>query len=175
MVLTSDMKKETNKERIYDMMEKYYGNDTVNEEELNYIEEISKSTQATNDVIQIIKSYIDEFDENTSEEKKESYLQNLFIVESNPQELLKLFINNINSYATRVLKYIAIYLETYSDLVFLSLDKSKIVFRSNLGTADVLYVRTSRINFKLFPLIVKDEVEYFNNYKSFKYGVIECI
>lgn len=105
----------------------------------------------------------------------DSYLQNLFIVESNPQELLKLFINNINSYATKVLKYIAIYLETYSDLVFLSLDKSKIVFRSNLGTADVLDVRTSRFNFKLFPLIVKDEVEYFNNYKSFKYGVIECI
>lgn len=50
MVLTSDMKKETNKERIYDMMEKYYGNDTANEEELNYIEEISKSTKATNDV-----------------------------------------------------------------------------------------------------------------------------
>lgn len=94
MVLTSDMKKETNKERIYDMMEKYYGNDTVNEEELNYIEEISKSTQATNDVIQIIKSYIDEFDENTSEEKKESYLQNLF-------KLAKIRMDNNDEYAEK--------------------------------------------------------------------------
>ena len=94
MVLTSDMKKETNKERIYDMMEKYYGNDTANEEELNYIEEISKSTQATNDVIQIIKSYIDEFDENTSEEKKESYLQNLF-------KLAKIRMDNNDEYAEK--------------------------------------------------------------------------
>lgn len=94
MVLTSDMKKETNKERIYDMMEKYYGNDTANEEEDNYIEEISKSTQATNDVIQIIKSYIDEFDENTSEEKKESYLQNLF-------KLAKIRMDNNDEYAEK--------------------------------------------------------------------------
>lgn len=78
MVLTSDMKKETNKERIYDMMEKYYGNDTVNEEELNYIEEISKSTQATNDVIDNMKSYIDKFGENTSEETKRFLLKGLF-------------------------------------------------------------------------------------------------
>ena len=78
MVLTSDMKKETNKERIYDMMEKYYGNDTANEEELNYIEEISKSTQATNDVIDNMKSYIDKFGENTSEETKRFLLKGLF-------------------------------------------------------------------------------------------------
>ena len=65
MVLTSDMKKETNKERIYDMMEKYYGNDTANEEELNYIEEISKSTQATNDVINNMKEYIENMDDET--------------------------------------------------------------------------------------------------------------
>ena len=38
MVLTSDMKKETNKKRIYDMMKKYYGKDTPNEEEDNYIQ-----------------------------------------------------------------------------------------------------------------------------------------
>ena len=94
MVLTSDMKKETNKKRIYDMMEKYYGNDTSNEEEDNYIEEISKSTQATNDVIQIIKSYIDEFDENTSEETKESYLQNLF-------KLAKIRMDNNDEYAEK--------------------------------------------------------------------------
>lgn len=78
MVLTSDMKKETNKERIYDMMEKYYGNDTVNEEELNYIEEISKSTQATNDVIDNMKEYIEKNGKNASEEKKEEYLIDLF-------------------------------------------------------------------------------------------------
>ena len=78
MVLTSDMKKETNKERIYDMMEKYYGNDTANEEELNYIEEISKSTQATNDVIDNMKEYIEKNGKNASEEKKEKYLIDLF-------------------------------------------------------------------------------------------------
>ena len=78
MVLTSDMKKETNKERIYDMMEKYYGNDTANEEEDNYIEEISKSTQATNDVIDNMKEYIEKNGKNASEEKKEEYLIDLF-------------------------------------------------------------------------------------------------
>ena len=78
MVLTSDMKKETNKERIYDMMEKYYGNDTGNEEEDNYIEEISKSTQATNDVIDNMKEYIEKNGKNASEEKKEEYLIDLF-------------------------------------------------------------------------------------------------
>lgn len=78
MVLTSDMKKETNKERIYDMMEKYYGNDTANKEELNYIEEISKSTQATNDVIDNMKEYIEKNGKNASEEKKEEYLIDLF-------------------------------------------------------------------------------------------------
>lgn len=78
MVLTSDMKKETNKERIYDMMEMYYGNDTANEEELNYIEEISKSTQATNDVIDNMKEYIEKNGKNASEEKKEEYLIDLF-------------------------------------------------------------------------------------------------
>lgn len=78
MVLTSDMKKETNKERIYDMMEMYYGNDTANEEELNYIEEISKSTQATNYVIDNMKEYIEKNGKNASEEKKEEYLIDLF-------------------------------------------------------------------------------------------------
>lgn len=78
MVLTSDMKKETNKERIYDMMKKYYGNDTANEEEDNYIEEISKSTQATNDVIDNMKEYIEKNGKNASEEKKEEYLIDLF-------------------------------------------------------------------------------------------------
>lgn len=78
MVLTSDMKKETNKERIYDMMEKYYGNDTANEEEDNYIEEISKSTQATNDVIDNMKECIEKNGKNASEEKKEEYLIDLF-------------------------------------------------------------------------------------------------
>lgn len=78
MVLTSDMKKETNKERIYDMMEKYYGNDTANEEEDNYIEEISKSTQATNYVIDNMKEYIEKKGKNASEEKKEEYLIDLF-------------------------------------------------------------------------------------------------
>ena len=94
MVLTSDMKKETNKERIYDMMEKYYGNDTVNEEELNYIEEISKSTQATNDVIDNMKEYIEKQGKNASEEKKEEYLIDLF-------ELTKIRMNSNDEYAEK--------------------------------------------------------------------------
>ena len=94
MVLTSDMKKETNKERIYDMMEKYYGNDTANEEELNYIEEISKSTQATNDVIDNMKEYIEKNGKNASEEKKEEYLIDLF-------KLTKIRIDSNDEYAEK--------------------------------------------------------------------------
>ena len=94
MVLTSDMKKETNKERIYDMMEKYYGNDTANEEELNYIEEISKSTKATNDVIDNMKEYIEKNGKNVSEEKKEEYLIDLF-------ELTKIRIDSNDEYAEK--------------------------------------------------------------------------
>ena len=94
MVLTSDMKKETNKERIYDMMEKYYGNDTANEEELNYIEEISKSTQATNDVIDNMKEYIEKNGKNASEEKKEEYLIDLF-------ELTKIRMDSNDEYAEK--------------------------------------------------------------------------
>ena len=94
MVLTSDMKKETNKERIYDMMEMYYGNDTANEEELNYIEEISKSTQATNYVIDNMKEYIEKNDENTSEEKKEKDLRDLF-------EFAEIRMNNNDEYAEK--------------------------------------------------------------------------
>ena len=94
MVLTSDMKKETNKERIYDMMEKYYGNDTANEEELNYIEEISKSTQATNDVIDNMKEYIEKNGKNVSEEKKEEYLIDLF-------ELTKIRMDSNDEYAEK--------------------------------------------------------------------------
>ena len=94
MVLTSDMKKETNKERIYDMMEKYYGNDTANEEELNYIEEISKSTQATNDVINNMKEYIEKNGKNASEEKKEEYLIDLF-------KLTKIRIDSNDEYAEK--------------------------------------------------------------------------
>ena len=94
MVLTSDMKKETNKERIYDMMEKYYGNDTGNEEEDNYIEEISKSTQATNDVIDNMKEYIEKNGKNASEEKKEEYLIDLF-------KLTKIRIDSNDEYAEK--------------------------------------------------------------------------
>ena len=94
MVLTSDMKKETNKERIYDMMEKYYGNDTANEEELNYIEEISKSTKATNDVIDNMKEYIEKNGKNVSEEKKEEYLIDLF-------ELTKIRMDSNDEYAEK--------------------------------------------------------------------------
>ena len=50
----------------------------VGEEELNYIEEISKSTQATNDVIDNMKEYIEKNGKNASEEKKEEYLIDLF-------------------------------------------------------------------------------------------------
>lgn len=94
MVLTSDIKKETNKERIYDMMEKYYGNDTANEEEDNYIEEISKSTQATNDVIDNMKEYIEKNGKNASEEKKEEYLIDLF-------KLTKIRIDSNDEYAEK--------------------------------------------------------------------------
>lgn len=94
MVLTSDMKKETNKERIYDMMKKYYGNDTANEEEDNYIEEISKSTQATNDVIDNMKEYIEKNGKNASEEKKEEYLIDLF-------KLTKIRIDSNDEYAEK--------------------------------------------------------------------------
>ena len=94
MVLTSDMKKETNKERIYDMMEMYYGNDTANEEEDNYIEEISKSTQATNDVIDNMKEYIEKNGKNASEEKKEEYLIDLF-------KLTKIRIDSNDEYAEK--------------------------------------------------------------------------
>lgn len=94
MVLTSDMKKETNKERIYDMMKKYYGNDTSNEEEDNYIEEISKSTQATNYVIDNMKEYIEKNEKNASEEKKEEYLIDLF-------ELTKIRMDSNDEYAEK--------------------------------------------------------------------------
>ena len=94
MVLTSDMKKETNKERIYDVMEKYYGNDTLSQEELDYIEEISKSTQATNDVIDNMKEYIKEKGETTSEENKEKYLIDLF-------ELTKIRMDSNDEYAEK--------------------------------------------------------------------------
>lgn len=104
----------------------------------------------------------------------DNFIQHLFLQENNPQELLKLFIENVNTYMTRVLKYIAIYLETYSNLVFLALDKSKIIFRSGTGEADVLNIESSMFKYTLYPLVTEGYTEYFKKAKDFRFGVLEC-
>lgn len=104
----------------------------------------------------------------------DEYIQSLFLQQNNPKDLLKLFINNLNEVMSRILKYIAIHIETYTSLVFLSLDKSKIIFKSNLGDAEVLQINSPRFSYELFPLILDNCKEYFEQIDDFKFGGMLC-
>lgn len=91
------------------------------------------------------------------------------------QEVLLAFLININSYSTRILKYIAIYLATYTNLVFVSMDKSKIMFRSQRPDVEDLECTLGDSKFILKPLVIENDMDYYNQYKTFKFGeVIGC-
>lgn len=91
------------------------------------------------------------------------------------QSMLISFMINVNHLMTRMLKYLAVYLETYSNLVFVTMDKSKILFRSQRKDVEDLECSIGRFKFNLKPLVLGDNFDYFKNYKSFKFGeIVTC-
>lgn len=90
-------------------------------------------------------------------------------------DILKDFISRVNTNMTNMLKYIGTYIESNTPMVLISIDKSKILFRSMHSEGEEVIVNYNGIQFKLNPLVSKEEFDYYKNYKGFNYGEVLCL
>ena len=102
------------------------------------------------------------------------YIYDLSKTDNSEFELLKNFTSAINFNMTNMLKYIGTYIESNTIMSLMSIDKSKILFRSMRNDIEDVIVNYNGIKFQLHPLIIKDTFDYVHNYKNFKYGEILC-
>lgn len=104
----------------------------------------------------------------------DDFIQNICIEDNSEFAVLSNFMTNVNRNMTNMLKYIAIAIESNSAMSFISIDKSKILFRSMREDIDEVICKYNNIEFKLNPLISKESFDYFRNSKDFVYGEILC-
>lgn len=108
------------------------------------------------------------------DENLDKYIYDLSKTDNSEFELLKNFTSAINFNMTNMLKYIGTYIESNTIMSLMSIDKSKILFRSMRNDIEDVIVNYNGIKFQLHPLIIKDTFDYVHNYKNFKYGEILC-
>lgn len=108
------------------------------------------------------------------DENLDNYIYDLSKTDNSEFELLKNFASNVNFNMTNMLKYIGTYIESKTIMSLMSIDKSKILFRSMRNDIEDVIVNYNGIQFQLHPLIVKDTFDYVKQYRNFKYGEILC-
>lgn len=86
----------------------------------------------------------------------DEYLKSFFGNEDSDIEQLKRFVSQVNSKALEIIKYIISYLETYSDLVVMSVDKSRMLLSSSCGEVPSLVVSFNGSSYLLNPLVTND-------------------
>lgn len=86
----------------------------------------------------------------------DEYLKSFFATDDSDIEQLKRFVSQVNSKALEVIKYIISYLETYSDLVVMSVDKSRMLLSTSNDSAPSLSVSFNGHTYLLNPLITND-------------------
>lgn len=104
----------------------------------------------------------------------DEFIQTICIEDNSEFAVLSNFMTNVNRNMTNMLKYIAIAIESNSAMSFISIDKSKILFRSMREDIDEVICKYNDIEFKLNPLITKESFDYFKKSKDFKYGELLC-
>lgn len=108
------------------------------------------------------------------DENLDSFVEEISKIDNSELGLLKSFMSSVLGNMSSMLKYIGCHVESNSILSFMSIDKSKILFRSYNNEFGDITVNYNGITFKLTPLIVKDRFDYVNQYRSFKYGEVLC-
>lgn len=96
-----------------------------------------------------------------SDPNLDEYLKKYFGKDDYDVEYLKSFVSDINSKALYVLKYIMSHLETHSSLIFLSIDRSRILLSSDDDNPPVLEIEFNGVKYRLNPYVT-DELNAFH-------------
>lgn len=99
----------------------------------------------------------------------DEYLKSFFTSEDSDVDQLKRFVSTVNAMALDVIKYIMSYLETYSNMIVLSVDKSRILLSCSENTAPSLVVNFKGVSYKLNPLVINEINGFYNNHESFNF------
>lgn len=99
----------------------------------------------------------------------DEYLKSFFMSDDSDVDQLKRFVSEINSMALNVIKYIVSYLETYSDLVVLSVDKSRILLSCSSTEVPTLDVEFNNFSYTLNPFITNEINGFYEFQNSFNF------
>lgn len=103
------------------------------------------------------------------DENLDSYLKTFFGVNDQSIEPLKNFVTDVNSMALTIIKYIVSYLETYSNLIVLSIDKSRILLSCSEKEVPSLEVSFKGFTYRLNPLVTDELNGFYKANPSFNY------
>lgn len=99
----------------------------------------------------------------------DEFLDKFLSISSDEVECLSSIVSVINSTAMEVLNYIVCYLETYSPMVILSTDKSKIALSSCINKIEPLEIVFGGYKYIIEPFITDDIFGYYHNLGKFRY------
>lgn len=131
---------------------------------IEFIDEISDAILNLNFEKNLYLDYLSNVDE-----KLDSYLATFFLSSSTDIDCLKTFVSRINYCALNILKYIMSYLETYSNMIVLSVDKSRILLSSEESEAPSLDVSFLGQHYKLNPFITNELNGFHNSNVGFNF------
>ena len=103
------------------------------------------------------------------DEKLDEYFNRFFNEFTSETECMKGFVSNVNYLALTVLKYIMSYLETYSNMIVLSIDKSRILLSCAEPEAPSLEITYNGISYRLNPFITNEVDGFHRGSKSFNF------
>jgi len=94
---------------------------------------------------------------------------NKFLNSSDELECLSSLVSVINSTALEILKYVVCHLESYSPMVILATDKSKVVLSSSIDKVEPLEIVFSGYKYVINPFITDEIFGYYRSQGKFRY------
>lgn len=104
----------------------------------------------------------------------DDYLKNRLMKDSNKVDNLRYLVSEINSIALIVLKYIMSYLETNSDLIVLSIDKSRILLSSDNECPPVIELKFNGNVYRLNPYVTDELNAFHRDNSNFNFCEVVC-
>lgn len=108
------------------------------------------------------------------DENLDNYLKNRLMKDSNKVDNLQYLVSEINSTALIVLKYIMSYLETNSDLIVLSIDKSRILLSSDNENPPVIELEFNGNVYRLNPYVTDELNAFHRDSSNFNFCEVVC-
>lgn len=99
----------------------------------------------------------------------DDYLNSILLSGDSEVDQLKRLVSEINVVALNILKYIISHLETYSSLVVLSVDKSRILLSSSEPSVSCLEVSFNGFSYRLNPLVTNELNGFYKTKDSFNF------